>query len=189
MTKIYTKTGDQGETSLFSGHRVSKNDPTIDALGTVDEANCAIGQAIAFLPPGAPFEEIRKQLVTIQNTLFDLGASLATPRTRAPEQKLKKTRFGNEGVVQLEEWIDALDNLLPQLRTFILPGGHPAGAQLHNARVITRRAERLIVPIHQHSDVSESVLTYINRLSDYLFVAARTVNHLAHIPEYQWQSV
>lgn len=189
MTKIYTKTGDQGETSLFSGQRVSKNDPTIDALGTVDEANCAIGLAIAFLPPGAPFEEIRKQLVTIQNTLFDLGASLATPLTKAPEKKLNKTRFGNEGVLQLEEWIDAQDALLPELKTFILPGGHPAGAHLHIARSFTRRAERLIVPIHQHSDVSESVLTYINRLSDYLFVAARTVNHLAHIPEQQWHSI
>jgi len=189
MTKIYTKTGDQGETSLFSGQRVSKNDPTIEALGTVDEANCAIGLAISFLPSGTPFAEIKNQLLIIQNTLFDLGAALATPRTRAPEQKLKKTRFGNEGVVQLEEWIDALDALLPQLRTFILPGGHPAGAQLHIARSITRRAERLIVPIHQHSDVAEPVLTYINRLSDYLFVAARTINHLAHIPESTWQSI
>lgn len=140
MTKIYTKTGDQGETSLFSGQRVSKNDPTIDALGTVDEANCAIGLAIAFLPPGSPFDELKKQLFTIQNTLFDLGASLATPRTRASEPKLQKTRFGNEGVLQLEQWIDQLDALLPQLRNFILPGGHPAGAQLHIARGITRRA-------------------------------------------------
>lgn len=189
MTKIYTKTGDQGETSLFSGQRVSKNDPTIEALGTVDEANCAIGLAIAFLPPGTPYEDLKKQLLIIQNTLFDLGAALATPRTKANEQKLKKTRFGNEGVLLLEQWIDALDALLPQLRTFILPGGHPAGAQLHIARGITRRAERLIVPIHQHSDVSEPVLTYINRLSDYLFVAARTVNYLAHTPEPQWHSL
>ena len=189
MSKIYTKTGDQGETSLFSGQRVSKNDPTIESLGTVDEANCAIGLAIAFLPTGAPFDELKKQLLNIQNTLFDLGASLATPRTKSSEPKLNKTRFGNEGVFQLEQWIDQLDAQLPQLRTFILPGGHPAGAQLHIARGITRRAERLIVPIHRHSDVSEPVLTYINRLSDYLFVAARTVNYLAHIPEPQWHSL
>lgn len=188
MAKIYTKTGDQGETSLFSGQRVSKNDPTIEALGTVDEANCAIGLAIAFLPSDPPYEEIKKQLLTVQNTLFDLGASLATPRTRASETKLKKTRFGNEGILQLEQWIDQLDALLSPLHTFILPGGHPAGAQLHIARSITRRAERLIVPIHQHSDVSEPVLTYINRLSDYLFVAARTLNHLAQVPEPHWQN-
>ncbi len=187
MTKIYTRTGDKGETSLFTGQRVLKNNALIDALGTVDECNCAIGAAIAFLPAVAKFNNVREQLHVIQHTLFDLGAALATPRTVATTAKIKKTRFDHEGTQLLEQWMDELETHLPPLKTFILPGGHPSGSMLHLARSICRRAERLIVPIHGDTDVSDAVLVYINRLSDYLFMVSRYVNHLTHSPETPWE--
>ncbi len=185
--KIYTKTGDKGETSLFNGSRVPKNDPFIDALGTVDECNSAIGAALSFLPHVSKFHMIRDQLTTIQHTLFDLGAALATPRTSSSNYKIGKTRFDSEGTVLLEQWIDEMEQELPELKTFILPSGHPSGAMLHLARSICRRAERLVIPIHQHTDVSDQVIMYINRLSDYLFVVSRYVNHLTHMPETTWE--
>lgn len=185
MTKIYTKTGDKGETSLFTGKRVPKNDPYIDALGTVDECNSAIGASLAFLPSSLP--QIREQLTSIQHSLFDLGAALATPRTSATSSKIAKTRFDHEAVKQIENWIDALDKELPPLKTFILPGGHPSGSMLHLARAICRRCERLVVPINQHTDVSDDVLMFLNRLSDYLFVVSRFVNHHLHCPETLWE--
>lgn len=185
MTKIYTKTGDKGETSLFTGKRVPKNDPYIDALGTVDECNSAIGASLAFLPKSAA--EVRDQLTAIQHALFDLGAALATPRTSASQSKIAKTRFDHEGVELLEKWIDSWEQELPPLKTFILPGGHPAGAMLHLARSICRRAERLVVPINQETDVSDDVLMYLNRLSDYLFVISRYVNHHLNSPETLWE--
>lgn len=183
--KIYTKTGDKGETSLFTGQRVSKSD--LDALGTIDEVNCALGVCLAHLPRGSKYDEVCEQLITIQHTLFDLGAALATPLTRAKAAKISKTRFDSEGTALLEKWIDAMEEHLPKLHTFILPGGSLLGAHLHLARSISRRAERLIIPIHLEGDVSDDVLMYINRLSDYLFVCSRYVNHLTHTPEVTWE--
>lgn len=188
MVKIYTRTGDKGETSLYTGHRIPKDDPIIEAMGSVDECNCAIGAALSFLPNLHAFSAIRDQLTRIQHTLFDLGAALATPRTRAGKAKIERTRFDEHGTILLEQWIDEMEGKLPILKTFILPGGHPAGAMLHLARSIARRAERSILPINQHTDVSDDVLIYINRLSDYLFVASRYVNHLNHSPETLWHS-
>ncbi len=185
--KIYTKTGDKGETSLFTGKRLFKNDPYFEALGSVDECNSVIGAAIALLPTTAKFHSIQEELSIIQHTLFDLGAALATPLTQASDLKIAKTRFDQEGITLLEKWMDEMDYQLPALKTFILPGGHAAGALLHLARSICRRAERLIVPLYRHADVSEYVLMYINRLSDYLFIASRYVNHLNHNPEIQWE--
>lgn len=185
--KIYTRTGDKGETSLFTGQRVPKNDPFMHALGTVDECNSSIGSAIALLPKEPQFQPIIEQLETIQHALFDLGAALATPRTRAADAKIEKTRFDEEETELLEKWIDEMTQELPPLKTFILPGGHPAGAMLHLARVICRRAEREIVPLGNHADVTESVLIYINRLSDYLFTVSRFVNHRTDTPETLWQ--
>lgn len=185
MTKIYTKTGDTGETSLFTGKRVPKNDPYMDALGTVDECNCAIGAAFSFFPKAIP--AIQEQLTAIQHSLFDLGAALSTPRTTASQAKIAKTRFDHEAVAQLEQWIDGWEKELPPLKTFILPGGHPAGAMLHLARSICRRAERLVVPMFEHMDISEDVLMYLNRLSDYLFVLSRYVNHHLNRPETLWE--
>lgn len=185
--KIYTRKGDKGETSLFTGQRVPKNDPFMHALGTVDECNSSIGSAISFLPKDSLFQQIVEQLEIVQHALFDLGAALATPRTRAAEAKIEKTRFDAEETELLEKWIDEMTHQLPPLHTFILPGGHPAGAMLHVARVICRRAEREIVPLGDHADVSESILVYINRLSDYLFTVSRYVNHLTNTPETLWE--
>src|SRR5687768_6445936 len=177
--KIYTKTGDKGETSLFTGQRVPKNDPFIEALGTVDECNCSIGTSISLLPTDSAFKASRDQLEYIQHAMFDLGAALATPRTKAAATKIEKTRFDHSTIELLEQWIDTMEAQLPPLKTFILPGGHPSGAMLHLARSICRRAERLVIPIHKHADVSENVVIFLNRLSDYLFVTSRYVNFLA----------
>lgn len=187
MHKIYTKTGDKGETSLFTGQRLPKNDPIIEALGTVDECNCCIGMAIAHINNNAQFSHIKEQLEIIQHALFDVGAALATPRTRASESKIEKTRFDSEETEMLEKWIDQMQSQLPELHSFILPGGHPCGATLHLARSICRRAERLVVPIAHKADVSKNVMIYLNRLSDYLFVLSRYVNYLMKSPETLWE--
>lgn len=184
--KIYTKTGDKGETSLFTGQRVPKNDPFIEALGSVDECNSSIGAALAFLPENSQMISIREQLETIQHALFDVGAALATPRTRAVQTKLEKTRFDQEEVETIESWIDEMELKLPKLHAFILPGGHPCGALLHVARSICRRAERRVLPLHRNADVSDSVVIYLNRLSDYLFCLSRYVNYISKSPETQW---
>jgi cob(I)alamin adenosyltransferase len=186
--RIYTRTGDKGKTSLFSGERVPKNDPRIDAIGHVDECNSLLGAAVAHLPKEQKFEEIRKQLEDTQHALFDVGAALATPRnSKAPEVKKEKTRFGIHATELLEQWIDAMDVQLPPLTAFILPGGHPSGALLHVARSVCRRAERSITPLIIDTSVSEHVFIYLNRLSDYLFVSARYINHLIGCPETLWE--
>lgn len=182
--KIYTKTGDKGETSLFTGQRVPKTDPFIEALGSVDECNSAIGAALSLLPENATIKPVQDQLIMIQHALFDVGAALATPRTRAVDSKLKKTRFDHEEIELLEKWMDEMEAKLPELKAFILPGGHPAGAALHLARSICRRAERRTIPLN--ADVSETVLVYLNRLSDYLFFVSRYVNFLMNCPETKW---
>lgn len=184
--KIYTRTGDKGTTSLFSGERVLKNNSFIEAVGTVDEGNSAIGLALSFLPK-EQFDATRLQLETIQHALFDVGAALATPRTCEQKLKLEKTRFGDEAIALLEKWIDTMDEQLPPLKTFILPGGHPAGAALHLSRSIIRRAERLVVPLYEQADVTQAVLVYLNRLSDYLFIVSRFINHQLQVPETTWQ--
>lgn len=185
--KIYTRTGDKGTTSLFSGERVPKNDPFIEAIGTVDEGNSAIGLALSLLPKEKTFDSTRIQLETIQHALFDVGAALATPLTCDQQKKLEKTRFGDEAITHLEHWIDQMDEQLPPLKTFILPGGHPAGASLHLSRSIIRRAERLVIPLYEQEEVTQAVLVYLNRLSDYLFIVSRFINYLLHLPETKWE--
>lgn len=184
--KIYTRTGDKGTTTLFSGERIPKNTPFIEAVGTVDEGNSAIGLALSLIPKEEQFKDARLQLEIIQHALFDVGAALATPRTCEQSQKLEKTRFGDEAIQLLERWIDDLDEQLPPLKTFILPGGHPAGASLHLSRSIIRRAERLVVPLYEQADVTQAVLAYLNRLSDYLFIASRFINQELSVPEIKW---
>lgn len=186
--KIYTRTGDQGTTSLFAKQRVPKNNPFIEALGTLDEANSTLGFAIALLPDHPKLTATRQQLETIQHGLFDVGAALATPRRCHEEKKLEKTRFDQEAVDWLEKSIDAMETQLPPLHHFILPGGHPAGAALHLSRSIIRRAERLTVPLYEQADVTQTVLVYLNRLSDYLFVVSRFVNFTLQIPEVKWEA-
>lgn len=185
--KVYTKTGDEGETSLFSGQRVAKNDPFVEALGSVDECNSAIGVAVSLLGTDPKLRQVKEQLEIIQHALFDVGAALATPRTKAVSSKINKTRFDGQATEFLETWIDAMDGILPPLKAFILPGGHPAGGMLHLARSICRRAERVVVPLNKKADTPSEILIYLNRLSDYLFVASRYVNHLTERPETIWE--
>ncbi len=185
--KIYTKSGDKGQTSLFTGERVPKNDLFIEALGTVDECNSSLGIAISLLHDNSDLAETKKQLEAIQHTLFDVGAAIATPRTKAATSKIEKTRFSSDDTIYLENWIDAMEKELPKLQAFILPGGHPCGATLHLARSICRRAERSVVPLVGQADVDDNVSIYLNRLSDYLFVASRYVNFKFKLPETLWE--
>ncbi|MBB3880508.1 cob(I)yrinic acid a,c-diamide adenosyltransferase [Sphingomonas pseudosanguinis] len=166
LTKIYTRTGDAGTTGLVDGTRRSKADARLVAIGEVDEANSAIG--VALLSLDGPLAD---DLTRIQNDLFDLGADLATPGD--VEGAL---RILTEQVARLEDQIDAMNAQLSPLTSFILPGGTPAAAHLHLARAIARRAERAGVLLGDHEPINPSALAYLNRLSDWLFVAARVVN-------------
>lgn len=186
--KIYTKRGDKGETTLYSGHKVSKSDIIIEALGSVDECNSSIGAALSFIPNDSRYVPTIEQLIIIQHALFDIGAALATPRTQSEDAKIEKTRFDKEEIALLELWIDEMNEVLPRLTAFILPGGSPSGAMMHVARSICRRAERLIVPLHTRGDVSDDVMMYMNRLSDYLFMTSRHLNHLSMTPETKWKA-
>lgn len=171
--KIYTRTGDAGQTSLRWGERVSKDALRVEAYGTVDEANAFIGNAIALLPHGAGHGELEEMLSRLQRELFDVGADLAVPPNRDKGEKPKVTP---EMITALEQEIDALEATLTPLKTFILPGGTPAAAALHTARTVVRRAERRVVTLMATEQVDEVVLKYLNRLSDFLFVAARAAN-------------
>ncbi|MDP1834798.1 MAG: cob(I)yrinic acid a,c-diamide adenosyltransferase [Chlamydiales bacterium] len=185
MVKIYTKTGDAGETSLCIGGRIPKDHVVVEAIGTVDECNSAIGAAIALLPK--ELETEKEQLETVQHALFDLGAALATPLTKASEAKKKRSYFDSHAAELLEKWIDAMEEKLPKLTYFILPGGHPSAGMIHVARSICRRAERRVLPLHKQSEVAPEVFVYLNRLSDYLFVLSRYVNQSLHCPETRWE--
>ena len=176
--KIYTKTGDAGETSLFDNTRVSKADPRVDAYGEVDELNACIGVVRA---AGVP-ADIATLLDTIQPKLFALGARLADPAAKIAKRVTKAT-VTDADVTVLEEAIDRLERELPPLRAFIMPGGSPAGAALHLARTVCRRAERRVVTLE---GVEPILVTYLNRLSDCLFVIARAVNHRQGLPETEW---
>jgi cob(I)alamin adenosyltransferase len=171
LTRIYTRTGDAGETGLVDGSRVSKADARIAAIGDVDEANSAIGVAIAALAGGPEHE----MLVRIQNELFDLGADLATPGEEfAPSDRALRTTPAQ--VRRLEQEIDRMNEALAPLASFILPGGLPAAAHLHLARAVTRRAERAAVAAAATMALNPQALAYLNRLSDHLFVLARLLN-------------
>ncbi len=178
--KIYTRTGDLGETALFDGRRVSKADQRVEAYGEIDELNAAIGVALA--AGAAP--DVAAMLEQIQRDLFAVGGTLADPAHRVAA-RVEKMAVGQEEVTRLERWIDQLEADLPPLRHFILPGGSAPGAALHHARTICRRAERRAVSLGSAA-VDAVVLAYINRLSDFLFVAARAVNHRAGIAELKW---
>ena len=178
--KIYTKTGDAGETSLFDGTRVSKTDPRVVAYGEVDELQAALGVAnAAALDP-----QLAGMAVALQRDLFALGARLADPSHRiAP--RVSKIVIDEDSVARLEGWIDVLDLELPPLRHFILSGGCPAGAALHLARTICRRAERATLALSEGA-VEPIVRIYLNRVSDLLFVMARAANHRAGVAETEW---
>ena len=180
--KIYTKTGDAGETSLFDNSRVSKNDPRVDAYGEVDEVNACLGAAIAALEDHS--DDIAAVLTTVQKDLFAVGARLADPSSRIAN-RVTKAAVTTQQIELLETTIDRLETELTPLRRFILPGGSPAGALLHLARTVCRRAERRVVGLGPDS-VDAGVIIYLNRLSDLLFVMARAVNHRAGVAETEW---
>jgi cob(I)alamin adenosyltransferase len=169
LTRIYTKGGDKGETSLGDGARVPKNDARVAAFGTVDEANACVGLARLHTQGDSD-----AMLMRIQNDLFDLGADLCTPET--PDPKYPPLRIVEAQVERLEREIDAMNEKLAPLNSFILPGGSPASAALHLARTVARRAEREIVALAAKETVNDAAVRYINRLSDHLFVISRHLN-------------
>jgi len=177
--KIYTRTGDAGETSLFDGSRVSKADHRVDAYGEVDELNAWLGFARA----SGLDRDLDEIVLHVQRDLFALGAQLADPADKlAP--RVTKAVIGDNDVARLEAAIDRLETDLPPLRRFILAGGTPAGAAIHLARTVCRRAERRIVSLQPPVDAV--LVRYVNRLSDLLFVVGRMVNHRARSPETEW---
>ncbi len=178
--KIYTKTGDAGETGLYGGERVKKYSKRVSGYGTVDEANSAIGLARAHLGD----TEIDGVLAQIQNALFDVGADLATPSGSKYEKNL--VRIDAEDVENLEHLIDRFQEECPPWTNFIHPGGTPAAATLQLARAVTRRAERDILELESLEEVNHNVIVYLNRLSDFLFILARVVNARAGMSEAGW---
>ncbi len=177
--KIYTRTGDDGTTSLFAGGRVSKAALRVEAYGTVDELNSVLGMVRAL----GPSAQTAAWVEQVQNHLFHLGADLATPLDAKAEWVV---RVDAEQIAWLEAQIDQMTEDLPQLRQFILPGGSPAAAQIHIARTVCRRAERLTVALSEHESLGDHVLKYLNRLSDWLFTLARWENRQAGISEETW---
>jgi cob(I)alamin adenosyltransferase len=178
--KIYTKTGDLGETSLLGGTRVPKDHLRVAAYGDVDETNAALG-AVRALAEG----RLGRLLFSVQKDLFAIGAQLADPTHRVAARKAKSA-VRAIGVRRLETAIDDRDAKMPPLRSFVLPGGTPAAALLHQARTVCRRAERSVVTLAREADVDPRIIVYLNRLSDLLFVLARFENHRAGIAEERW---
>ena len=178
--KIYTRTGDSGDTALFDGTRVQKSDPRVAAYGDLDELNAWLGLVIAHLND----DDVAPKLRHIQRDLFAIGARLADPSHRIAG-RVTKAAVSMEDVARLERWIDEFDAVIPPLRRFILAGGTPAGAALHVARTVCRRAERAMVQLGEGAFENE-LLQYVNRLSDLLFTMARAVNHRAGIAELEW---
>ena len=181
MAKIYTKTGDDGTTGLVGGTRVKKYDARLEADGTVDELNASIGVIRSFALP----ESIPAMLIEIQNRLFNIGSCLASDeRGRKITEKLAITE---NHIAFLEKSIDELEEDLPKLRQFILPGGDPASAQCHVARTVCRRAERRILEFAANDNVQPEIVKYINRLSDFLFVLARKLSYISGIQDEPWK--
>jgi len=174
LTKIVTRTGDDGTTGLGDGTRVGKDAPRVAVLGDIDELNSLLGVVLAEPLP----DNVRKALLAVQNDLFDLGGEMSIPGRSA---------LWNAHVVELERRIEALGKPLPALKEFILPGGTRAGAACHLARTVCRRAERSLVALGRVEGVSALSIQYLNRLSDFLFMAARTINAAAQVPEPQWK--
>ncbi|MDZ7707593.1 MAG: cob(I)yrinic acid a,c-diamide adenosyltransferase [Trueperaceae bacterium] len=180
--KIYTRTGDAGDTGLFGGERVSKTSARVGAYGSVDEANAHLGMARATLHDA----EIDELLGTLQSDLFDVGADLATKAGVPARERIHPSSASD--VARIEAWIDRLEGELAPLRSFILPGGHPAAATLHVARTVVRRAERDAVALAEAEEANPHAVVYLNRLSDLLFVLARVVNARHGVDEATWSA-
>lgn len=181
---LYTRSGDDGTTGLFSGARVSKDHPRITAYGTVDEFNACIGLCASQMGPGTGFEVMGQILRSVQCRMFDIGADLATPEGAKNENKI--TRISDRHVTEAEGWIDQIDSQNLPLQTFVMPGGTELAARLHLARTVCRRAERLIVGLAHTEPVGEPLLSYMNRISDLLFAMARLVNKISGVGDVPW---
>ena len=180
--KIYTRTGDSGQTGLFGGGRVPKDDARVAAYGDVDELNSAVGVARA----AAPAELLDPVLESVQRDLFSLGGQLATPDPDKVARALEKAELGEARVLELERLIDEADAELAPLRAFVLPAGTPKAAALHLARTVCRRAERSVVHLSREAEVPPIFVVYLNRLSDLLFTLARLANHRAGVGDVTW---
>ncbi len=180
--KIYTKTGDQGETGLFGGGRVSKDDPRVEAYGDVDELNAVLGlaRAVEMMP------RIDEVLVPVQRDLFSIGALLSTPDLEKMHDHLAKAQVDDSRIAELEHAIDTCEKELEPLRAFIVPGGTPKAAALHVARTVCRRAERRVIHLQHEVEIPQIVVVYLNRLSDLLFTLARVANTRAGAGEVTW---
>ena len=178
--KLYTRNGDDGETGLFGGTRVGKDNVRVEAYGTIDELNSALGLAAV----ACPFDELSQILAAIQPRLFDLGADLCTPCNTKAGANIG--RIGAAHHEELERLIDAVCSPLPPMQHFILPGGTELSARLHVARTICRRAERRIVTLARDEPVGDAVIPYVNRLGDLLFAMARRANQLAQVDDVPW---
>lgn len=184
MAKIYTCTGDNGTTSLVGGQRSAKDSPRLEAYGTIDELNSAIGVIISFLNDE---KGVTDTLAAIQHNLFNIGACLATDADADPALADKMFPDSADAVRSLESAIDSLDAELPPLNSFILPGGCHSAAFAHLARTICRRAERRIITLSQSATIGADIIPYVNRLSDYLFILARYLNLRNNVSETVWQ--
>lgn len=183
ITKIYTRTGDKGETSLVGGIRVKKSDVRLEAYGTVDELSAQLGMLVAMMEEG----EERQFVIRIQNNLFNVCTHLATDQSRMP--LCPSARLADGEIVRLEERIDKLMRTLPECQGFVLSGGTPVAAQAHICRTICRRAERRIAALSEVAQVGMEMQQYVNRLSDYLFVLAKIINFNMGVSEIVWQNV
>jgi cob(I)alamin adenosyltransferase len=179
--KIYTKTGDKGETSLFGGQRVGKNNIRIKAYGSLDELNSFIGLTLTKVKN----EKIKEVLFNLQNKLFIVGSDLATPSTEK-NKKLNIQRTLPEYITEVEKWIDEFSANLDDLKNFILPGGSEGAALLHICRTIARRAEREIVELKRSEQITENIIIFTNRISDLFFVLSRYENKHSNIPDIKW---
>ncbi|MDR0973241.1 MAG: cob(I)yrinic acid a,c-diamide adenosyltransferase [Prevotellaceae bacterium] len=178
---VYTRTGDQGKTSLVGGSRVSKTDVRLEAYGTTDELNAQLGLLLTYLSDEADYSFVR----TVQHRLFTIGSYLATDTSQT--QLRAASMLPDEAVVQMEREIDRIDEALPDLQAFVLPGGCRAAGVCHVCRTVARRAERRVLALAEKIDVSPVVIAYLNRLSDYLFVLSRKLNKDANQPEFFWE--
>jgi len=179
--KIYTKTGDNGTTSLIGGTKVLKSDPRIEAYGTVDELNSYVGLCYDLITDRSQQEVLRG----VQDRLFTIGASLACDPEKEPRMKIPDLK--EEDITSLENEIDKMTSVLPEMKNFILPGGHPTVSHLHIARCVCRRAERCCVRLLEHETENSIIVKYLNRLSDYLFVVARYTAYQLKLEETAWR--
>lgn len=177
--KVYTRTGDTGETGLYGGGRASKGERVFEVLGTLDELNSVLGLCASQVQATS----VARWLERLQNLLFELGAEVATPRSNPSYRECELSSV----VADLEADIDAMTVEMPELKQFILPGGTPQAASLHWARSVCRRLERVLVQYHQEHPVRDEIIQFVNRLSDWLFTAARYANHVAGAPETVWR--